>query len=151
MLDCGTGSGYLAHLAAQLGHRVTGVDNSEGMLEAARSAGTGSNPTFVHGDVQNLALDGPFDAITSRYVLWTLPDPAGAVASWASRLRPGGIMLAFDANWFPNGAHADVDVESDDGADAFRSTYTPEYLSTLPLAQVTSPEPYVEIFRQAGL
>ena len=37
VLDVGAGTGFLALLLAELGHRVTGVDLASGMLAAARS------------------------------------------------------------------------------------------------------------------
>src|SRR5262245_7289829 len=77
VLDAGTGTGFLALLLAELGHRVTGVDLSAGMLSKARekAAGLGPGtvpPTFRVGD----AVDPPLaptsvDAVVSRHVLWT--------------------------------------------------------------------------------
>src|SRR4029450_5499764 len=39
VLDVGAGTGALSLLAAELGHRVTGVDLSQGMLDRARAEG----------------------------------------------------------------------------------------------------------------
>src|SRR5260370_42184967 len=58
ILDVGTGTGYLALLLADLGHRVTGIDLSEGILAdgrgiAAERASTGLQrvvPEFRIGD-----------------------------------------------------------------------------------------------------
>ncbi|WP_432510922.1 class I SAM-dependent methyltransferase [Kineococcus sp. SYSU DK001] len=102
VLDVGTGSGYVAHLLAGLGHRVTGVDRSVGMLQRARSRGAAVE--FVRGD----AVDPPFragrfDAVVSRYVVWTLRDPVAAVRNWRRVLRPGGRLVVVDGAWFPDG------------------------------------------------
>jgi len=53
------------------------------------------------GDVQSLPFQSSsFDLVTSRHLLWTLPDPARAIAEWMRVLRPGGRIIAIDGNWF---------------------------------------------------
>ena len=54
VLDAGAGTGSIALLAAELGHRVTAVDLSAGMLEHARrkAAERGLDVTFVHGPAE---------------------------------------------------------------------------------------------------
>ena len=106
--DMGTGSGYVANLLADAGHQVTGVDSSPGMITAAeaetqrrRDAGL---PTaeFLAGDAINPPLaDASVDAVTSRYLLWTLTDPVAALRSWSRLVVPGGIIACVDAPWFP--------------------------------------------------
>jgi ubiquinone/menaquinone biosynthesis C-methylase UbiE len=39
VLDVGTGTGFLAFLLSDLGHRVTGIDLSDGMLSSGGTAG----------------------------------------------------------------------------------------------------------------
>ena len=105
ILDAGTGTGYFAILLAREGHRVTGIDLTPSMLaEAAETAAEfGAEVTFARMDVQ--AADFPdesFDAVVSRNVTWTLPDPERAYREWHRLLRPGGILLNFDANYADN-------------------------------------------------
>ena len=57
VLDLGCGTGRLAEPLAELGHRVTGVDNEPAMLAALRRA------TGVHADVIRLDLGRRFDAV----------------------------------------------------------------------------------------
>ncbi|MFL5792156.1 MAG: class I SAM-dependent methyltransferase, partial [Actinomycetota bacterium] len=61
ILDVGTGTGSLALLIAELGHAVTGLDLSEGMLERARSKAdeAGAAIVFVHGRAEE-PPPGPF-------------------------------------------------------------------------------------------
>src|SRR5699024_4897458 len=102
VLDVGTGTGNVALQLAADGYEVTGIDLSEGMLERARAkcAGHPAPPTFLRGDaVQPPFPRGSFDAIVSRYVLWTLRDSASARRSRVPRRprrrrRGGGAAAA---------------------------------------------------------
>ncbi len=105
VLDAGTGTGYFAILLAKAGHRVTGVDLTPAMLsEGEQTAQTeGVRVRFLHGDVP--ATDFPderFDAVVTRNLTWTLPDPARAYREWFRLLRPGGVLLNFDAAYAEN-------------------------------------------------
>ena len=102
VLDVGTGTGFFAVLLAQAGHRVEGVDLTPAMLEEARAlaAQRGLDITFREMDAQALDYeDGCFDAVISRNLTWTLPDPERAYGQWFRVLKPGGVLLNFDANY----------------------------------------------------
>lgn len=103
VLDLGTGSGNVALLLAADGYDVTGIDLSSGMLAQARAKVESHPhpPTFLAAD----AADPPFprcsmDAIVSRYLLWTLRDAPTALRRWHELLRPGGVLVAVDGQWF---------------------------------------------------
>lgn len=103
VLDLGTGSGNVALLLAADGYDVTGIDLSSGMLAQARAKVESHPhpPTFLEAD----AADPPFprgsmDAIVSRYLLWTLRDAPTALRRWHELLRPGGVLVAVDGQWF---------------------------------------------------
>lgn len=103
VLDVGTGTGFFAVLLAQAGHRVEGVDLTPAMLEEARAlaARRGLDIVFREMDAQALDYeDGCFDAVISRNLTWTLPDPERAYGQWFRVLKPGGVLLNFDANWY---------------------------------------------------
>ena len=100
ILDVGTGTGFFAILLAEKGHRVEGIDLTPAMLEEARTLAKQRNLdiTFREMDAQNLAYpDGTFDVVISRNLTWTLPDPESAYAEWFRVLKPGGVLLNFDA------------------------------------------------------
>lgn len=102
ILDVGTGTGFFAVLLAQQGHRVEGIDLTPAMLEEARTLAKQRNLeiTFREMDAQNLAYpDGTFDVVISRNLTWTLPDPQRAYAEWFRVLKPGGVLLNFDAEY----------------------------------------------------
>lgn len=149
ILDTGTGSGYLANLLAGLGHRVTGIDSSSGMIDVARASG--GDASFMPGDAHAPGFDdGSVDAVVNRYLLWTLPDPLAAARAWRRVVRPGGVVIAVDATWFPGGIDPAMKVPSSDGEDAFVRTYSPETLASLPLGTASHAGEFAAVFREAG-
>lgn len=149
VLDVGTGSGYLANLLAADGFRVTGIDHAPGMVDAAVAAAHPS-ATFRLGDAHAPDVaDRSVDAVVSRYVLWTLPDPVAAAVAWRRALRPGGVVVAVDASWFPDGVDPSMKVPSADGEDAFVQTYDPATLAALPLGTAGT-SAFAKVFRAAG-
>jgi ubiquinone/menaquinone biosynthesis C-methylase UbiE len=98
-LDVGCGTGFLALQLAALGHRVAGLDGAEQMLALARSkaAEAALSLDLRLGDAEALPF-GPasFDLVIERHVLWTLPNPATALAEWARVLRPGGRLVLIE-------------------------------------------------------
>ncbi len=103
VLDIGTGPGFYAMILAQRGYRVTAVDFSEKMLaEARHNVGPlAEKIDFLPMDAQALDFpDGSFDVIVTRNLTWNLQDPLKAYGEWRRVLRPGGVLLNFDANWY---------------------------------------------------
>lgn len=103
VLDVGTGPGFFAILLTELGYDVTAVDYTPAMLAQAReNAGKlGEHMKFYTMDAQDLTFsDHCFDVVVSRNLTWNLPQPQQAYAQWARVLRPGGLLLNFDANWY---------------------------------------------------
>jgi ubiquinone/menaquinone biosynthesis C-methylase UbiE len=102
VLDVGCGTGSLSLLLAEVGHRVTGVDVAERMIEQARTKleSAGLDGRFLVGD----AMTPPtgtrhFDCVLSRHLVWTLPDPRAALREWVRRLRPGGRLVLIEGRW----------------------------------------------------
>jgi ubiquinone/menaquinone biosynthesis C-methylase UbiE len=156
VLDIGTGTGSLAVLAAQLGHDVSGVDLSEGMLAKAKekAARAGLSISFLHGRAEE-PPDGPFDAVVERHVLWTLPDPVGALRSWRSVTRRGGRLVLLEGSWGGEGAFVEVTrilttlAERIHGVEEHHHDAYPSDLP-LPLQHMTSPAPYIAAVEAAG-
>jgi ubiquinone/menaquinone biosynthesis C-methylase UbiE len=99
-LACGTGT--MSVLAAELGHQVRGIDLSGEMVARAR-AKTAPFGAAVQIDEAD-ANEPPFepasvDVVLARHILWTLPDPATALAHWARLLRPGGRLVLIEGRW----------------------------------------------------
>ncbi|MFF9220562.1 class I SAM-dependent methyltransferase [Streptomyces viridosporus] len=98
VLGCGTGS--LSLLAAEQGHRVAGVDRSAAMVALAREKPAGRDAVFLVGDAAAPPVgEQRYDAVLVRHVLWTLPEPGGALRHWRGLLRPGGRRVLVEGVW----------------------------------------------------
>ncbi|SEL01745.1 Methyltransferase domain-containing protein [Variovorax sp. YR750] len=103
VLDVGTGTGVVAVTAARRGARVTGLDLTPELIEAA-----GENATiagledivWTEGDAENLPYaDASFDVVLSQFGHMFAPRPEVAIAEMRRVLKPGG-RIAF-ATWPP--------------------------------------------------
>ncbi|MEU8998510.1 methyltransferase domain-containing protein [Streptomyces caniferus] len=100
VLDLGCGTGSLALLAAEQGHRVTGVDRSPRMIAQARGKLAGRDAAFLVADAAEPPVgEQRFDVVLVRHVLWALPDPAAALRRWAGLLAPGGRLVLVEGRW----------------------------------------------------
>ena len=103
VLEVGTGPGFFAILLRELGYSVTAIDLTPAMLEEAKkNAGALSGGIcFMEMNAEALTFpDQSFDVVISRNLTWNLPHPERAYAEWARVLKPGGLLLNFDANWY---------------------------------------------------
>ncbi|NLW77298.1 MAG: class I SAM-dependent methyltransferase [Methanomicrobiales archaeon] len=103
VLDVGTGPGVVALHLADLGHDVTGVDNSDGMLKEAieNCKRFKQSIEFQKGDAESLPFpDNSFDAVVSKFALWTIPHPEKALHEWYRVVKPGGKVVYIDGNWY---------------------------------------------------
>ena len=103
ILEAGTGPGFFAILLCELGYDVTAIDLTPAMLEEAKkNAGSMSGSIrFMEMNAEALDFeDASFDVVISRNLTWNLPHPNAAYAEWVRVLRPGGLLLNFDANWY---------------------------------------------------
>ncbi|MEU7474147.1 class I SAM-dependent methyltransferase [Streptomyces sp. NPDC044984] len=100
VLDLGCGTGSLSLLAAERGHRVTGVDRSPAMVALAREKLAGRDAVFLVGDATAPPVgEERYDAVLVRHVLWTLPEPDRALRHWRDLLRPGGRLVLVEGVW----------------------------------------------------
>jgi SAM-dependent methyltransferase len=131
----GTGTGFLAGIAARLGHDVTAIDLSTGMLDASTLRDTGLPITFAVGDAVNPAFPvGSFDAIISRSLIWTLREPVTAFRNWHRLLRPGGRVLAI-YGLAPAAPPDEGNADREPGV--FERYYTREIQAGLPAMRLT--------------
>ncbi len=98
VLDAGCGAGDVSFLTARLvgpQGEVVGVDRAGDAIALAsrRAADAGlSNVRFVAQDLNELTLDGRFDAVVGRLVLMYFPDPVAVLRRLIQQVRPGGLI-----------------------------------------------------------
>jgi len=102
ILDLGTGTGFFSFLLSAAGHRATGIDLTEGMIEEAREM---SKHLGIPVDFLVMDAEAPdfapqsFDVLVTRNLTWTLPHLEAAYAAWRGLLKPGGVLINFDADY----------------------------------------------------
>ncbi len=160
VLDVGTGTGVLALVAAELGHEVIGIDLSEGMLAEARrkAMAAGRSVELLLGDAEALpaGLVG-FDVVLARHLLWTLPRPDRAIASWRDATRPGGLIAVIDGISSPQpwplawaSRAAGVVVERRRRQDDPGHAYPADAVARLPLAHQRDTRAVIAVLRSAA-
>jgi SAM-dependent methyltransferase len=157
VLDAGAGTGFLSLACARLGHRVTALDLSAGMLERLRA--TAERDGLAVEVVQSGAESpppGPFDAVVERHLLWTLPDPGAALAAWLTA-APNGRLVLFEGLTGRADPVEHLLEQTREGVrrlrgepDHHHDRYDPAVVEALPLAGGTHPDRLVELVEGAG-
>ncbi|MEJ0024619.1 MAG: methyltransferase domain-containing protein [Rhizomicrobium sp.] len=105
VLDFGCGTGVASAQLASLGHRPTGVDISEKMVETSRAALQRSGIpedrfTFEHisPDGRGAYLEKTYDGMVSLGVFEYTDDPAALLKLLTTRIRPGGFLIMSGPN-----------------------------------------------------
>jgi demethylmenaquinone methyltransferase/2-methoxy-6-polyprenyl-1,4-benzoquinol methylase len=92
VLDVATGTGLVAEALLTRGFGVTGVDQSPGMLAAARARFAG-RVELVEASADALPFAaGSFDHLTFTYLLRYVDDPGATLAELTRVVRPGGTV-----------------------------------------------------------
>lgn len=100
VLELASGTGEFTGVLLDAGAVVTGLDLSEGMLARSRAKLRGRPVSLFLGDAEDTREPaGHYGAVACRHLVWTLPDPAAALADWFRVLRPGGRLLVVDGDW----------------------------------------------------
>jgi SAM-dependent methyltransferase len=157
VLDVGAGTGFLSLAAARLGHRVTALDLSGGMLERLRASADrdGLEIEVIQAGAEE-PPPGPFDAVVERHLLWTLPDPAAALTAWRA-VAPEGRLVLFEGLWGGADRVEALRGQAREGLRTLRGEpdhhhdhYDPSMVEELPLAGGTHPDQVVELVEAAG-
>ncbi len=119
ILDIGTGAGFFALLLSPEGHAVTGIDLTEEMIREAEACAKRMklSAAFQVMDAEQPDFaSGRFDAIITRNLTWTLPRLEKAYSAWYDLLKPGGVLVNFDADYCRVSAETETPVLPDDHA-----------------------------------
>ena len=157
VLDCGAGTGFLSLIAARLGHRVTAVDLSKGMLgrleDKAAAEGLAERIEVVHASAAEPPA-GSWDVVMERHLLWTLPDAAAALGAWrgvAERLVLIESLWGNADPWARLRARLATDLNRwRHQGDDHHAEYPEDLRSSLPLGRGTSPEQLIQAVEAAG-
>ena len=115
VLDIGCGTGSLSLVMTELGHTVSGIDLSPGMIAQARAkaAAAGRAIDFQVMDAAAPGLAGArFDVLVCRHLLWALPQPDEALRRWAALLRPAGRLILIEGHWGTGAGLAPAEILS---------------------------------------
>lgn len=157
VLDAGTGAGFFSCLLSGHGHAVTGIDLSQAMLDEAAStaAKRGFKINFIQMEVSDLKFaDESFDCVLGRNIIWTLPEPEKAYREWRRVLKPGGLLLSFDADYGSvnfnefrclDGDHAHSGISDD------LMTEAEELRRLVPLSHAARPQWDLDLLNNLGL
>ena len=102
ILDVGTGTGFFACLLAEQGHETTGIDLNPEMIDHAEHMaavlGVGASFTIMDAEEPEFEAES-FDVLVTRNLTWTLPHIEKAYREWFRVLKPGGVLINFDADY----------------------------------------------------
>lgn len=93
------GQGRHAHLLAEAGYDVDGLDYSRDLLSVARKRGAGPSLRYTQGDMRRLPAkwSGRFDAVLNLFTSFGFfahpAEDARVVREFARVLKPGGILV----------------------------------------------------------
>ncbi|WP_297299520.1 bifunctional 2-polyprenyl-6-hydroxyphenol methylase/3-demethylubiquinol 3-O-methyltransferase UbiG [uncultured Methylovirgula sp.] len=126
ILDIGCGGGILSEALARLGGEVTGIDPAPTNIAVARRHGeeSGLRISYLETTAEALAAENRrYDVVLAMEVVEHVRDVKAFVATAASMVRPGGVLVAATLNrtlksyamaivgaeyilrWLPRGTH----------------------------------------------
>ncbi len=99
VLDCPCGQGRHAHLLAEAGFNVDGLDYSQALLDVAIARGTSRSLRYRQGDMRVLpaSWSNRFDAVVNLFTSFGFFDASSddrrVLAQFARVLKPGGTLI----------------------------------------------------------
>ncbi|HEY4133159.1 MAG TPA: methyltransferase domain-containing protein, partial [Gemmatimonadaceae bacterium] len=104
LLDVPCGQGRHAHLLAEAGYNVDGLDYSKDLLDRAIERGTASTLRYTRGDMRTLPArwTNRFDAVLNLFTSFGFfvdpNDDRRVIAEFARVLKPGGVLIWHGGN-----------------------------------------------------
>ncbi len=116
ILECGCGTGWLAHFLAQKGYEVVATDVSPDAIHLAQDNPVfrrGDVPTFQVADSEMLPFASAFDVVIFFDSLHHATDELAALRCASRALRPGGICVALEPGRGHHRKSREVEAEYD--------------------------------------
>ena len=103
ILDLGTGTGVVARQFARQGAHVTGIDLSDGQIDAARRLAEQEtlDVEFLVGRAECLPWQGPTFDIAIANQSWLYFDKAKTIRELRRVLKAGGFLVTSHFSWLP--------------------------------------------------
>lgn len=139
-LGCGPGNSTELIVEAWPDARVTGVDFSPGMIEAARRRAPGA--TFLETKIETWRSDAPLDLIFSNAALHFVADHREILVRLTGQLAPGGVLAVQMPDATHEICHAAMRMAAVDGPWADRLAPIAKTQAVL-----ASPEEYYRMLR----
>jgi trans-aconitate 2-methyltransferase len=148
-LGCGDGSATATLAQRWPDARITGVDSSLSMLEAAAAHAVPGRLEFAAGDVGDWCPDEPVDVLVSNAVLHWVPGHAQLITRWAGGLAPEGwLALQVPGN---QGAPTHALLAALVASPAWAARLAPGDDTVLERAAILYPSGYLDVLTAAGL
>jgi 2-polyprenyl-6-hydroxyphenyl methylase / 3-demethylubiquinone-9 3-methyltransferase len=94
VLDIGCGGGLLTSYLNMQGHKVTGIDLSQGSLDFAKKQDLASKINYVYASADSLPFeDSSFDVVCAMDLLEHVDDYKKVISEASRVLKPGGLMF----------------------------------------------------------
>lgn len=154
ILDAGCGCGVFEMVLAECDYQMTGIDLTPDMVNEGNNLlkRHGSSARLMVMDAENPDFpDESFDAVISRNLTWTLPHPEKAYAEWYRILKPGGILINYDAEYAKNFHCLDQDENRiHKGVDEAMKEECHQIYHMLSISAYARPEWDAEVLRKIG-
>ncbi len=116
ILDLGCGGGILTEALSRFSVKVTGIDQSPGVLDVARrhAASLPTPPRYEYATAEDFANQHPgtFDVITCMEMVEHVPNPLSIINACATLLKPQGHLFVSTLNRTPKAfLHAIIGAE----------------------------------------
>lgn len=148
ILDVGCGEGYLSRKLAQQGARVTGIDPSQALIQAAVKESHTQKLSLNHylASAESIPeADSSFDVVVCNHIMTDVADPAPVLKELGRITKPGGKLIILMLHPCFYTAHSEREESNQPSSDLYFSTRV--ISQPFSVAGITSPAEVRNTFR----